>query len=112
VGTLAALDAGDPLRVAVARRDLAVERHRRFEEHPRATGAGVLSESLVEQSRAVSELAVGHDHLDALVAEDPQTAARRLARRVVAGDDDALDAGLDDRVGARRRVPLVAAGLE
>ena len=36
----------------VARRDLAVERHRGLEEHPRPAGAGVLAEGLVEQPRA------------------------------------------------------------
>ena len=45
----------------VARGDLAVERHRRLEEDPRAAGAGVLAEGLVEQPRARGELAVG-DH--------------------------------------------------
>ena len=44
--------AGDPLRVAGAGGDLAVERHRRLEQHPGAAGAGVLAERLVEQPRA------------------------------------------------------------
>ena len=51
------------------------------------------------------ELAVGDVDLDALVAQDAQAAAGGLLGRVVAGDDDALDAGREDRVGARRRAP-------
>ena len=51
--------ARDPLGVAGAGRDLAVERHRRLEEHPRPPGARVLAERLVEPPRAGRELAVG-----------------------------------------------------
>ena len=91
------------LRVAGLGRDLAVERHRRLEEHPRAAGARVLAEGLVEQARARGQLAVGDVDLDALVAQDAQAAARGLLGRVVGGDDDAADAGREDRVGARRR---------
>ena len=42
--------ARDPLRVAGLGRDLAVERHRRLEEHVRAAGARVLAEGLVERA--------------------------------------------------------------
>src|SRR4051812_21090799 len=59
VGEPAAVLAGDPLRVARRGRDLAVERHRRLEEHPRAAGARVLAEGLVAQPRAGGQLAVG-----------------------------------------------------
>ena len=51
VRELAALLAGDPLRVAVARGDLAVEAHRGLEEHPGPAGAGVLAERLVLEPR-------------------------------------------------------------
>ena len=51
--------ARDPLRVAGAGRDLAVERHRRLEEHERAAGARVLAERLVEQPRPRGQLAAG-----------------------------------------------------
>src|SRR4051812_3787216 len=112
VGELAAGLAGDPLRVAGARGHLAVERHRRLEQHVRAARAGVLAERLVEQPGARGELAVGDEHLDALVAQDAQAAAGGLLGRVVGRDDDAGDAGVDDRVGARRRAPVVAARLE
>ena len=72
--------AGDPLRVAGARRDLAVERHRRLEEHVRAARARVLAERLVEQPRAHGGLAVGDDDLDALVAQDARARGRRPSR--------------------------------
>ena len=106
--------AGDPLRVAGVGGDLAVERHRRLEQHPRAAGARVLAERLVGQPRAARQLVagVGDADLDALVAQDPQTAAARLLGRVVGADHDAREPGRDDRVGARRRLALVAAGLE
>ena len=108
----ARLLAGDPLRVAGAGGDLPVERHRRLEQHVRAAGAGVLAERLVEQPRAGGDLAVGDHDLDALVAQDAQAAAGRLLGRVVGGDHHAGDAGLDDRVRAGRRLPVVAARLE
>ena len=100
------------LRVARAGRDLAVERHRRLEQHPRAPHAGVLAKRLVEQPRARGELAVGEHHLDALVAQDPEPASGGLLGGIVGGDDHAPDARLQDRVGARRRLALVAARLQ
>jgi hypothetical protein len=54
-----------------AGRDLAVERHRRLEQHPRAPRARVLAERLVQAAGRGRELAVGEDDLDALVAQDP-----------------------------------------
>ena len=74
VGEAAALLAADPLRVAGAGGDLAVERHRRLEQHPRAPDARVLAKGLVEQPRRRRQLAVGDHDLDALVAQDPQAA--------------------------------------
>src|SRR5206468_133874 len=112
VGALARGLAGDPLGVARWRGDLAVERHRRLEEHPRPPGAGVLAERLVGQPRAVGELAARDIDLDPLVAQDAEPAAGGLLAGVVAGDDDAPDAGRDDRLGARRLLSLVAARLE
>ena len=106
---------GYPLRVAVARRDLAVERHRRLEQDPGAAGAGVLAEGLVEQPRAVRELAVGDDDLDALVAEDPEAAPGRLlvgsslattTRRIPAARIASVQGGVrpdGSRARARRR---------
>ena len=86
--------ARDPLRVARAGGDLAVERHRRLEEHEGAAGAGVLAERLVEQPRPGGQLTARDHHLDALVAQDAEAAAGRLLGRVVGADDHAGDPGL------------------
>ena len=65
------------------------------------------------RSRArCGEIAVGEDHLDALVTEDPEPASARVLARVIGGDDHTADAGLLDRLGARRRPAVVAAGLQ
>ena len=112
VGELAAALAGDPLRVAAAGRDLAVERHRGLEQDPGAAGAGVLAERLVQEPRAGRDLAVRRHHLDALVAEDPEAASGGVLGRVIGRDHDAGDPGLADRVGAGRRAAVVAARLE
>src|SRR5271155_6066459 len=108
MGQLAAVLAGDPLGVAGAGRDLAVERHRRLEQPPRAPDAGVLAEGLVEQTRARRDLAVGDDHLDALVTQDAEAPARGLLGGVIRGDHHAPDPGLQDRLGAGWRLALVA----
>ena len=110
--TRAAALARDPLRVAALGGDLAVEAHRGLEDDERAAGARVLAERLVLQPRAGGELAAGDVDLHALVAQDAEAAPGGLRARVVAADDDARDAGLEDRLGARRRVPVVAARLE
>ena len=112
VGEPPALLAGDPLRVAAARGDLAVERHRGLEQHPRPPGPGMLAKRLVEQAGADGELAVGHDHLDPLVAQDAEPAPGGVLARVVRGDHHARDPGRADRLRARRRAAVVAAGLE
>ncbi len=112
VDEAAALLAGDPLRVAGLRRDVAVEAHRRLEHHQRAARPRVLAKRLVEQPRAVRHVAVHDLHVDALVAQDPETAPGRLCARVVGGDHDAADAGPHDRVRAGRGLALVAARLE
>ena len=84
--------AGDPLRVARAGGDLAVEGHGRLEDHQRTARAGVLAEGLVEQARGLADLAVEDVDLDALVAQDAQPAAGGLLARVVGGDHHARDA--------------------
>ena len=49
---------------------------------------------------------------DALVAQDPEPAAGGLLGRVVGGDHDAREAGLEDRLRAGRRAAGVAARLQ
>jgi hypothetical protein len=63
-------------------------------------------------SRARRQLAVGEQHLHALVAQDPQAATRGLLRGIVGGDEDTPDPRLQDRLGAWRRLALVAARLQ
>ena len=79
--------------------------------HGRPVRACLRNGWLSSRARAASSPSAISD-LDALVAQDPQAAARGLLRRVVGGDHDARDAGLEDRVGARRRLALVAARLQ
>ena len=104
--------ATDPLRVSRACRDLAVERHRGLEQHPRPPDACMLAEGLIEQPRLGGELAAGDDHLHALVAQNPEPAPRRLLGGIVRSDHHPLEPGLNDRVGARRCLSLVTARLQ
>ena len=90
----------------------AVERHRQLQGHQRQPGAGVLAEGLVEQPRRGRLLAGGELDLDPAVAEDPGAAAGGLLARIVGGDHDPRDPGLEDRLGAGRLPPLVRAGLQ
>ena len=104
--------ARDPLRVAAGGGHLAVQRHGRLEHHQRPARARVLAEGLVEQARAVADLAVHQVHGHALVAQDAEAAAGRLVRRVVGGHHHACDARLEDRARARRRPAGVGARLQ
>ena len=108
----AAALAGDPLRVARAGRDLAVERARHLQRDERQARAGVLAEGLVEEAGGGRLGALGELDLAAVVAQHPGAAAARLLARVLGGDHDALDRGREDRLGARRRPAVVGAGLE
>ena len=96
--------AGDPLRVAGAGRDLAVERHRRLEQHPRPARAGVLAERLVEQPRPRGQLAVGERR-----PRRPRRAGSpgRGPAAFSVGSSEATTTrampGREDRLGARRR---------
>ena len=107
VSSRAAGLAGDPLRVPGGGGHLAVEGHRRLEDHQRAARAGMLAERLVEQPGRVRHLAVHGGDRDALVSQHAQPAARRLLARVVGGHHHARDARLGYRVGARGRAPRV-----
>ncbi len=80
VGACAAGVAGDPLRVAAAGRDLAVERHRRLPHDQRPAGLRVLAERLVDEAGRRAAGAVADVDRDALVAQDPEAAAVRLVR--------------------------------
>src|SRR2546423_9489059 len=103
MGASAAHLAGDPLGVAGARGDLAVERHGRLEHHERPALAGVFAERLVEEAGGAGHLAVVDLDLDPLVAQDARATPGRLRGRIVGGDHYPGDAGLEDRLGAWRR---------
>src|SRR5919197_266433 len=68
VGDEPAVLGGDPLRVAGLGGDLAVEAHRRLEQHPRAARARMLAKGLVLLARAGGQLAACKVDLHALVA--------------------------------------------
>ncbi len=108
----ATLGPGDPFRVAVRRCGAAVERECGLERHQRAAGPRVLSEGLDEKSGGRGLGALGELDLDARVAQDAGAPAARLLGGVVGEVDDASDAGVDERVRARRLAALVRAGLE
>ncbi len=112
VGPGAARLAGDPLRVTAARRDLAVEGHRRLEDHERPPGPGMLAERLVQEARRVTEVVVDQLHLDPLVAQDAEPASGRLCRRIVGRHHDSRDPRADDRLRAGRGAALVTARFE
>src|SRR5205085_5239363 len=104
--------ARDPLGVAARGRNLAVERHRGLEQHPGTAGPGVLTERLVEQPGPFGKITAGEHYFDAVVAQDPQPAARGMLAGILAGHHHALDAGLADGVGARWGAAMVATRLE
>jgi hypothetical protein len=103
---------GDPLRVAGVRGHLAVQRHRRLEEHPGTTRARALAERLVLEPGPGRQVSVDHHHVHPLVAQDAEATARGVRAGVVGGDHDAADSRPEDRLRARRRPSVVAARLE
>ena len=88
-------------------RDIAI-----FRIDQRQAGAGVLAEGLVEAARRGGLGSGRESDLDPAVAEDPGAAAGGLLARVLGGDHDPADPGLEDRLDARRLPPLMRAGLQ
>jgi hypothetical protein len=72
----------------------------------------VLAKRLVLKAGANRKFTVGENHLNALVSQDPEPTAGCVGARIVGPDDHPTDPGTQDRVGARRRAAVVAAGLE
>ena len=102
--------AGDPLAGAVGERRAAVERDRRLQAQPRAAALHARDEADVELARLLAAAAPFDGDAGGL---EPRRAAAGDERvRVAQGDDDAADAGGDERVGARRRAAVVRARLE
>ena len=99
-----------PARLARVAGDLSVERHGVLHDHERAPGLYVVEEDLVEGAALVFEHVLGD--LDARVAQDLEPLARDERVGVARADDHAREAGGDERVGTRRLLAVVAAGLE
>ena len=112
VDDVSALGAGDPGAVAGGGGGLAVEGHRHLQDHQWQAGASVLAEGLVEAAGGGRLGTGGVVDLDAAIAEDAGAAAGGLLARIIRGDDDAGNPGLEDRLDAGRLPPLVGAGLE
>ena len=72
----------------------------------------MLAERLDHQARPSSQLSVRDHDLDPFVAQDPEAATGRVLAWVLAPDHDTSDPGGPNRVGAGRRLPLMAARLE
>ena len=102
--------AGDPLALAAGKRDAAVERGGKLERHERPAmpqprqKAGVDLGGLLRAKPGFDRDA-GRAQRGNSVAADPRVG-------VFEGDDDALDASLDQRIGAGRGLAPVAAGFE
>ena len=110
VGIGAGLRRGDPLRRAVPRGDAGVEAHRRLHH-----GEGPAVGAVEQVGREVGADLGGVEadgHVDPCSAEAGDALPGDVGIGVLDGDDDPGDAGLDERVGARRRAAVVRAGLE
>ena len=104
--------AGDPLRLAALGGHLAVQGSRGLQADVGPAGAGVLAKRLVEQPCALGQLALGQLDCNPVVAQDARAAAGSVLGGIVGADDHARDARGGDRLRARGRLALVAAGLE
>src|SRR5690625_8004459 len=69
-----------------------------------------MKESLVEPVARRLENAC--NHLDTLAPQSADAAARHLRIRIDAADDNCLNAGVENRIGTRRRPACVATRLE
>ena len=110
VGEFAGVDTGDPLALAGAGGDLAVQRAGEFEGDKRTA----LADAGEEAGKGVGCFALEEAgfYLDAGGAEAVEALAADAGIWVGAGDDDAGYAGFDEGVGAGGRFAGVAAGFE
>ena len=110
VGVGPGLLAGDPLARAVGRGGAAVDGGGELEHDVRAAGA-----AMGQVRGELGRDGVGLDpdgDVDARRRAGRRHPARRQGVGVLDADDDTADAGGDDRVGARRRAPVVVARFE
>lgn len=102
--------AADPLAVAGDGRDAAIERHRPFGDDPRATSGDAFQVGCQEMLGGI-----GFDpdiDADAGLFQFAQAPAGDVGEGVTDGDDDAGQAGFDQRTGAGGGLTGVAAGFE
>jgi hypothetical protein len=100
----------DPSRFTRGRGDAAVEGARQFEAHEGATVLAEGNEAPVELATLAPQHA--HDDLDAATAQPPHAPAGNFGVGIDVSDEDAPDAGLEDRFGARTGASDVTARLE
>ena len=102
--------ARDPLRLSRRRRNLAVERHRRLERDERQPLRHPFDIRFIERARLFRQHA--HRHFDARRFEHRLALSCDERIRVEHRGDDALDARLDERLGARPRAAVMRARLQ
>ncbi|EXF42540.1 hypothetical protein BAY1663_05062 [Pseudomonas sp. BAY1663] len=101
---------GDPLALAAGHRGAAIEAHCQLGANERQAAFHALDEARIEFARLGLQHAAGD--LDAGAAQQRQPAPGDLRIGVLHRRHHTGDAGLDQGLGARRRTPVVAAGLE
>ena len=102
--------AGNPLAFAVGERGFAVERGGEFEGNERAAAGDAAEEAAVEALRFFFADTFSYFNPRRLQADDTLPGNERV--RVAAGDDNAGDAGGNQRIDARRSAALMRAGFE
>ena len=100
----------DPLGVAIACGNLAVKRHGPFRVDIRPARGEQLEVRSVLAARQVG--AQAKLDRDSGAPQQRGPLPRDLRERVLQGDDDASNPGVEDRVGTRRRLAMVAARLQ
>jgi hypothetical protein len=101
---------GDPAAFPAMRGDPPVQRGRELEGHQRAALGHAQDEARGNFGRLVAQQPLLHR--DAGIAQAIQAGAIHAGIGVAQGDNDAGDAGRDQRIGARRRAAPVAARLQ
>ena len=106
----ARLGSGDPLAFAGMGGDLAVQRGRQLQRDQRATGGGLLKKTGKRLPRLVfQQPRIG---LDSRSAQPGDALGGDTLIEVGGSDNDTGNAGIYQRIGTRRRLAPVAAGLE
>ena len=104
------LDPRDPLRIAGARGDLAVERLRELQRHERCTGGNVLDVRLIQTACLLAQNVTGC--LDTSASKLLCTASGHDGIGVRHGVHHPRDASVDDQIRARRRPAVMRARLQ